>query len=328
MAFKDKLEIFANDLRAGWSILRGDGYLPASNVFQVTIEVTSICNLRCPLCPTGTGKVKRKNRFIPEEIFDRIVNVTRPVTGGYVLSMWGEPALHPGLGALLEKTRPIPTWVASNLNHRESVVRELARWDHLNIMAAVDTLNSSEYTDYRVGGSYDVMLRNLDILSAGRCNVYPQFLVDEGYDPEEYAAFARSHGISSENAVIKIKRENFTLEQTGKPAPGKCHAPFWGLYFDCDGNLVPCCNDVHKDLHMGHINDLDLDAIMHRETIARVRRKLAHDKNQFPSCGQCRGETIWNTRLPVYTDAAKQALSLLTGKAKGPQKMPFREPGE
>ncbi|MUM77819.1 hypothetical protein GKC30_09250 [Pseudodesulfovibrio sp. F-1] len=324
MSFRNKALLVANDLRIVWSILKNDGTLKAGQKCKVTIEVSSVCNLKCPLCPTGTGKTKRQNRFMPGRIFDRIVEVTRPVTDGYILSMWGEPALHPELDKLIEKIYPHPVWIAANLNYKQSIAETMARWDNLHVICAVDTLVPSEYEAYRVGGDYKVMLRNLDILAAGKCHTYPQFLVEAGKNSDMYDIFAREHNIPTENVIIKIKRENFTLNPSGASAAGTCHAPYSGIYFNSDGEMVPCCNDVGNDLVMAHIDHIDLDAIVGRSDLARVRRLLAKDKNNFPSCGQCKGETFWNTRLPVYKDYLAKVL-FHSGK-KSPQKMPFREP--
>lgn len=326
MSLAGKLTTLGNDLKNLWAIYRPGGQLCPWQRIPVTLEISSICNLNCPLCPTGVGGIKRINRFMSTETFDRIVGVTRPISRELILSMWGEPVLHPELGVLLRKSQLLPTWIATNLNYKASIAEELARWDHLNLICAVDTLDPQEYLQYRVGGNHEVMLHNLSILANGACKVYPQFLVEEGYDHREYTDFARAYGIPPENVIIKIKRKNFTLRETNKPSLGNCHAPYLGIYFDSDGNFVPCCNDVGSDLHMGHIDHIDLKAIMRRTSIARFRQKLGRDKNQFPSCGQCNGEPFSKTRLVVYKDYISQTLSRLGGQSKGPQKMPFKEP--
>lgn len=205
--------------------------------------------------------------------------------------MWGEPMLYPQLNDVLAATAPLPAWTSTNLNFSENRVRQMSKWKHFNVICAIDTLDKDAYADYRVGGDYDKVLHNLGILSAGDCRTYLQFLVDEDeHDDAPYIEFAKRYNISPHDIIIKLKRKNFTLKPTGKPTPGVCHAPFNGVYFNCDGDLFPCCNDVKEDLHILNINDVDtLDDILSGPKMIEVRQKLARDKNQYASCGQCRG---------------------------------------
>jgi radical SAM protein with 4Fe4S-binding SPASM domain len=323
----NRFNIAVNDAKVLWNILRDTGEIPASRKSMVTLELCSVCNLACPLCPTGTGKTKRENRFMPEDMVNRIISLTSPVAQGYVLGMWGEPLLYPHLEKVLAATALLPAWTSTNLNLSEKVVRMSAKWEHFNIVCAIDTLNRDEYANYRVGGDYDKVLSNLDMLVKGNCQVYPQFLVDADNDDDApFIEFAEKHNISKHNVIIKVKRNNFTLDAKGSAVPGKCHAPYNGLYFNSDGYLYPCCNDVKKELQIKHISKIEsLEELLCGDEIVEIRKKLAQDKNIFASCRQCRGETFWNVRLPVYTDYLKNLLPWHKEKRSGPQHMPFEE---
>ena len=41
---------------------------------QVNIEVSSICNLRCPVCPTGAGTLKRAKPLMSYEDLKKIID--------------------------------------------------------------------------------------------------------------------------------------------------------------------------------------------------------------------------------------------------------------
>lgn len=324
MSLAAKLRTASDDFAAALAIVRNTGCIQRRAQYMVTIETTSTCNLSCPLCPTGTGIVERANKFIDSATFKRIVDVTAPLAKGYIMGMWGEPAFHPELGILLNKLSPLPVWTSTNLNYATSIAEEIARWKNLHVICAVDTLDPERYKSYRVGGNYETMLHNLGILARGACHVYPQFLVEAEADTTPFVRFAQMRGIPPHNVIIKTKRENFRLDPTAKPLPGVCHAPYSNIFFNCDGHMLPCCNNVKKDLHLGHINEFfSAEDILHGERIRKVRVTLARDKNVFPSCGCCIGETFWRIRLPIYTNYLK---SLLPGSGHlrlGPQRMPF-----
>lgn len=324
MTLSAKLRAASDDLGIVLAIVRNTGCIPRRTQYMVTIETTSVCNLSCPLCPTGTGTVERANKFIDPGLFARIVDVTAPLAKGYVMGMWGEPAFHPEIGLLLDKLSPLPVWTSTNLNYTASIAEELARWENLHVICAVDTLDPERYPDYRVGGSYETMLRNLDILARGACHAYPQFLVEAEADTAPFVRFAEAHGIPPHNVVIKTKRKNFRLDPTAKPIPGVCHSPYSNFFFNCDGYMLPCCNNVKKDLHLAHISELaSAEDILRGGQVRQVRMALARDKNVFPSCGQCLGETFWRIRLPVYTNVLKSLLPGSGHRRSDPQRMPF-----
>jgi len=64
------------------------------------IEVTNRCNLRCPMCPVGSGSMKRKKMDLPLEVFMNLIDET-PSLKGVNLSVWGEPLLHPDLSEMV-----------------------------------------------------------------------------------------------------------------------------------------------------------------------------------------------------------------------------------
>ncbi len=62
--------------------------------FYLMIEPTNICNLKCPLCPTGEGTLVRQNGLMDFSIFKRAIDEL----GEYLLELnitnYGEPFIH------------------------------------------------------------------------------------------------------------------------------------------------------------------------------------------------------------------------------------------
>ena len=59
------------------------------------IEPTNECNLRCPLCPTGAGKLKRAKGQMSFELYRRILAELDGSLERLMLYNYGEPFLHP-----------------------------------------------------------------------------------------------------------------------------------------------------------------------------------------------------------------------------------------
>lgn len=321
------LSIVENDLRTLLCVISGSGRVSPSLKRMVTLELSSVCTLRCPLCPTGSGLTKRASKFMPLPTFHKILALTKEHAQGYVLGMWGEPMLYPQLEEALAATAPLPTWTSTNLNFREDTARLLASQEHMHVICAIDTLSPEDYPLYRVQGDYGLAMRNIETMSRGRCTIYPQFLISPDVtDVAPYKDFASRLGIPASNVILKIKRGNFTLSGEGRTRLGRCHAPYNGLYFDCDGFLRPCCNDVGEDLHILNVNSHDsYEGLLNAPTVRQARIKLAQDKNNYTSCRRCRGETFWNVRLPYYSKRLASLIGSRSGSGGEPQRMPFEE---
>ena len=47
---------------------------PNNQPITITLELSSICDLACPACPTGMGKVKRDSQFMSFEMAKTIID--------------------------------------------------------------------------------------------------------------------------------------------------------------------------------------------------------------------------------------------------------------
>jgi MoaA/NifB/PqqE/SkfB family radical SAM enzyme len=59
------------------------------------IEPTNECNLRCPLCPTGAGTLRRPKGFMALELYRSILAELDGALERLMLYNYGEPFLHP-----------------------------------------------------------------------------------------------------------------------------------------------------------------------------------------------------------------------------------------
>ena len=78
----------------------------------VTIEISGICNAKCPYCVTGSQNINKtlkiNNPFIDIEKFEKAIDyildnkMFNPKYGLIVLYNWGEPFLHPEFNKIVE----------------------------------------------------------------------------------------------------------------------------------------------------------------------------------------------------------------------------------
>lgn len=285
---------------------------------SVTIELTSFCNLSCPLCPVAkdNNTLERERQTMSREDLERIVELTRDHARAYVLSMWGEPLLHKDFFDLLAIVRNVgkPIWISTNLNYAGRLAERMAELPELKVICSLDGWDPQSYAAYRVGGRFERVRENLSILAKGRCEVYAQFLLNDANRSHQHdmVAFCAEFAIPASRIMFPEMQQNFRNENNA-PVDGTCHQPYMGAYFNSDGHLLPCCVNVKNDLRLPHISSFhSADELRNGRDIVAMRRQLAVDKNHYPSCQSCAG-----TRMhEAISAAAKARLRAFRKRAK------------
>lgn len=84
-------------------LLRRDRFL--SRPQTINLEVSSLCDTTCQLCPVGNGLAKTvrddKERFMSLENFRRLIDQCQYHLRTIHFGMWGEPILNPDLAAMV-----------------------------------------------------------------------------------------------------------------------------------------------------------------------------------------------------------------------------------
>ncbi|MBI4342071.1 MAG: radical SAM protein [Candidatus Omnitrophica bacterium] len=143
---------------------------------KVTIETGNICNLRCPLCPTGTNETKVTKGLLTFERFKQIIHQLGPTMETLDFFDWGEPFLNKDLLQMVRYTTHryphVRVVVSSNLNiprFSEIGAEEVVRSGLGHLILSVDGATQAVYEKYRVGGRLEEVLRNIRwIVSAKR----------------------------------------------------------------------------------------------------------------------------------------------------------------
>lgn len=93
-----------NTLRAGLNLVHRR-LSPWAWPLNMQFELSSVCNLRCPICPVGAGQLSRPGQFMDVDLFERVMAEVGPYLLVAALWAWGEPLLHPEIGRLLAIAR-------------------------------------------------------------------------------------------------------------------------------------------------------------------------------------------------------------------------------
>ncbi|HID87236.1 MAG TPA: radical SAM protein [Anaerolineae bacterium] len=135
--------------------------------YRYFIDPLNVCNLRCPLCPTGRGELMRPQGKMNLEDFKRLVDQIAPYAYSVQLFNWGEPFLHPHIFDMIRyaSQRRISVQLSSNLNYFSEEMAEQAVASGLaRLLVPVDGATEETYQKYRRGGRLEIVIRNLRLL--------------------------------------------------------------------------------------------------------------------------------------------------------------------
>jgi MoaA/NifB/PqqE/SkfB family radical SAM enzyme len=138
------------------------GQLALPHVLHV--GVTTMCNLSCPACPTGSDG-QGAGQHLDFDLYRRTVDELRSALMLAMFWDWGEPMMHPRLTDMIEyagRSR-IMTVLSTNANvaNSERQIERLVSARPSAIIVCVDGADQATYEKYRAGGKLAKVLETL-----------------------------------------------------------------------------------------------------------------------------------------------------------------------
>jgi MoaA/NifB/PqqE/SkfB family radical SAM enzyme len=135
---------------------------------ELVIDPSDICNLHCPLCPTGQGRHDRSKGKMSFRNFQSIIDELGAYLYRIDLHNWGEPLLNDEIYQMISyaKVRNIEVRVSSNLNTINRVNAEKLVKSGLDVLIiSLDGASQETYEQYRIGGQFNRVLDNISMIS-------------------------------------------------------------------------------------------------------------------------------------------------------------------
>jgi MoaA/NifB/PqqE/SkfB family radical SAM enzyme len=135
--------------------------------YRYNIDPTNICNLKCPVCPTGLGTLGRERGRMKFENYQKIVDQIAKYA--YVLELynWGEPFLNPHIFDMINYAhqRRISVRLSSNMNYfAPKMAAQVVASGLDRLIVSVDGSTQETYEKYRRGGKLAQVLDNVRLL--------------------------------------------------------------------------------------------------------------------------------------------------------------------
>lgn len=295
--------------------------VPAGGPETGMIEPTNLCNLACPTCPTGTGKIKPLPSMTLAR-FDHVLGALAPKMRNLALWNYGEPLLN----------RELPTMIAHAKDAGVAVVKVSSNVHFLDgarglallrsgldvLILSVDGASQATYQTFRKDGDFERVATSVAWLCAEkkrlgleRPRIELQFIAMRHNEHElpEMRRLARAWGVDklriktvgaddeSAKELVPVTRLLSRYEADHR-TPNVRHA-FCTMAWDhtvvnVDGSVTPCCYlrpDMGEAFVMGNVFATSFPAIWRGEKYRAFRASMLAGRESMPVCHRCRGGT-------------------------------------
>lgn len=293
---------------------------------KITVESGNVCNLRCPLCPTGQRDPTASKGLLPYATFEKILDQIGRDLITVRLYNWGEPLLNKDLVRMCELAyaRRVSVKISSHMNDlTEELAEGLLRAKVKKLYISADGATPESYAIYRKGGDFRKVMENIRMLVAKKremravfTRVIWLFHVFRHNEHEVPVAreLARELGVELQlnRARTDMGREIFetaeeALERDGHWLPTDdeycaydrdaqaaqrepmCTLPWKDTAINWDGSVLACCS-VYSEKHAyGNVHDAPFREIWNNRRYVDARREiLGRGDTQDTICKTCK----------------------------------------
>lgn len=293
---------------------------------SIFVEVTPLCNLRCVFCPCyipGEEVTKdRRTTYLSFEDFRKLVDFIKGKFNFQICFTYsGEPLLNPEIFKMVKylKENEIPVVIHSNaMLLTKQRIKEMLESGLDRFIVSFDGVTKKTYEDIKKGARFEVVIDNLKNLISERnaqglenpfvemqmvvtsTNINESTLfedlskeigVDNSYlktlmifqDTKNKDYVKKVEELFIDDGVARYKRNekgNLVLKNTeGCPELQNC-------VITCDGDVVPCCFDVHGKYCLGNAIENSLKDIWDAKRYEDFRENMMN-KRKLPICKFC-----------------------------------------
>ncbi len=276
---------------------------------RIRLEASTHCQLKCPTCETATGEVYKHVAlgFLRFDKFKQLID-ENPQVRDIELSNFGEIFLNPQLPQIIEyafeKNVTLSAGNGVNLNTvRDKTLEALVKFKFRHIRCSIDGASQKTYQQYRVGGDFDNVIKNIDKINAYKKQYkteFPlltwQFVVfghneheiskarQMAYDlgmefeaklnwDETWSPVRDKEMVRSELGIGAASRSEFKKQNGSAYMDYVCHQLWESPQFNFDGSVWGCCRNNWKAFE-GNIFEDGMVGVLNSEQMQYARKML------------------------------------------------------
>ncbi len=283
-------------------------YLPV----RLWIEPTSVCNLRCVMCP-NKDLPKEQKGFMDFGLFTKIIDEVKDFAFDVHLLHRGESLLHPRFFDMVRYAHEAGLVTRFHTNGTlldEDKSRRLIEAGLDQFAFSFDGMDKTTYESIRVNADFEKTVHNivrfLEIKKKmGRKK--PVTVIElihfpdvfKKYDKAARKAFLdRFKGLPLDR--VHVKELHNWAGDAGQPPPKTSYSPctfLWhALIVFWDGSVLPCTQDFFGYYTLGNVKDSTIREIWNNDKMVRLREKiLARNVSDLETCSKC--DRLWRRQV-------------------------------
>lgn len=294
---------------------------------RISIETGNVCNLRCPLCPTGQMDKGVARGFMDFEKYKQLVDELKNDLFLIRLYNWGEPLLNKNLLPMIKYAheRGIGVTISTNLNILDiQTARSLMDAGLQKIFISCNGISDETYDKYHIGGKYSKVMDNMRLLieekkKRPKCItriiwLFHVFRHNE-HEVEPAVDMANKIGVEIrinkmrtdmgkeifETAATAIKRDRkwipddpkycaFDLEKKeSKQKRNSCSLLWKDTVINWEGSVLPCCSVYEEKYTFGNAFEDGFKKVWNSEAYMAARKEMADKNNTLKTvCHICK----------------------------------------
>ena len=275
---------------------------------KISLDFSTICQLKCPICPTGKGRNALGTigaGFLSFEDFKKFT-LRNPKIKNIEIANWGEIFLNPQLKKIIKyayfKNINLTAKNGVNLNDTGIDVLEfLVKYKFKYLNVSLDGTRNETYKIYRCGGNFNKVIKNIKIINNLKTKYntkYPiliwQFIIF-GHNEHELPLarrMAKELGmifypkLNREETFSPIRNRDFVKIESNigvalrsnyihlykEPYSPSCYKFWISPQINWDGKLLGCGCNIWEDF--GNVFTTNLRQCLNNEKFIHIKRVL------------------------------------------------------
>lgn len=288
--------------------------------YGLSIENAAVCNFSCVECPLANGHTQRTNSFMSCDTFQQTLAGIRKGTMYLNLYFQGEPLLDSKIDDRIKEAKKKKLFVSTSTNGsllNKEMAKKLIDAKLDKIIISVDGSTAETYKQYRIGGDFDLLMKNIETLNrlkkekkSKKPLIEAQMIVfkHNEHEIDDFKKLMKEKGVD----IIRLKSAQFYSVQSAekymssipqfqrykkdkngkiilKTNVGKICKRLWHtILVSSDGTVPVCCYD--KSIHhpMGNVLEKKLSEIWKDKPYMQFRKNYLKGKRE-DICTNCGG---------------------------------------
>ena len=258
---------------------------------KIYLEITNICNLKCPFCIGNT----REKKYLTFDEFKIILSKIKNHTNYLYFHILGEPLMHPEINKFIDyaNEKGFHTNITTN-GYLLNKIKSNKNIRQINIsLHSFNDINSVSLYDYlnNIFDSVDELIKNKTYISL-------RLWVNNKYHEEMINYINNRYNVNINlNEYYKINNYLFInpfhefiwpdLNNNYLCEKGSCYALKDHIGILVDGTIIPCCLDSKGIINLGNIYNDELDDVLKQERITRMLEGFKNNNKCEELCKHC-----------------------------------------